>query len=812
MRVLAVRLIVGAVLLGSNIACIAQEPPRDNQPPRQPGPGPGFGGPFGGPAMGGPMMMFAPNGIGFLDMQEVQKELSIRDDQKTAVQEAIQAERDKIRTIMEAFDPGEIFSLEPEERQAAFAAQAKKVEAGAEESIDRIAKVLDEKQMSRLRQLLIQREGVRSFERPKIVESLQLTKDQQVKIKELVAASSPRGFGGPGGPPGGPGFGPPAGGPPDMNAMQAQADKSRDEILALLTDEQRGKWERMKGTEFRFPQQQMGFGPPGMGQTMKLVAKFDKNKDGWLNRDERIAARVEAKSNPGGPGGGPGFMRRGGPGGGPPGGPGGPGGGPGGPGGRPGGFGPFGGEREPAKPGVKISKEEVKAYEKESLYDTNVLRTLFLDFDTDDWESELADFKPTDVEVDATMVVDGKTYANVGVSFRGSSSYFSIAEGHKRSFNITMDLVDSEQRLNNYKTLNLLNSNDDASMMHTVLYSHIASQYLPTPKANFVRVVVNGENWGIYQNVQQFNKDLISEWFPNSDGARWKVPGRPGGGGSLAYLGDRVDDYKRLYEIKSKDRDADWQALIELCRVLNQTPPEELETALEPILDVDSVLWYLAVDNVLINSDGYWIRASDYSLYRDADKKFHILPHDMNESFQPAMGPGMGGMGPGGMGPGGMGRGRGGRPGEQPQPSGQPGPGGNGNPRQQLGGSGPMAGSQVAIDPLIGLDDASKPLRHRLLAVPSLKKRYLEKVRTLATDALDWEKLGPVVEQYRKLIEEDVEKDTRKLSNFAAFQSSVSTEEPQAQERGRSRMSLKSFAEQRRKYLLEHPAIRALEE
>ena len=33
-----------------------------------------------------------------------------------------------------------------------------------------------------------------------------------------------------------------------------------------------------------------GFGPPG-GQERKVVKDFDKNNDGWLNKDERAAAR-----------------------------------------------------------------------------------------------------------------------------------------------------------------------------------------------------------------------------------------------------------------------------------------------------------------------------------------------------------------------------------------------------------------------------------------------------------------------------------------------------------------------------------------
>jgi hypothetical protein len=315
----------------------------------------------------------------------------------------------------------------------------------------------------------------------------------------------------------------------------------------------------MQGAAFAFAPMPMpgmqgpGDGPMGGGER-KLLAKYDADGNGWLNRAERDEARKEAASGGGRRGGGPGGFG-GGPGGfgGSPGGfgPGGgrqrgPGGGPGGPGGGPGGPGGPMGSRVPGKPGVAVDPKEVQVYGDESLYDPSVVRTIFLQFDADDWETELATFKPTDVEVDAVMTVDNHTFERVGVSFRGMSSFGMVPEGSKRSLNISMDLVDRDQRLHGYKTLNLLNSNGDGSMMRSVLYSSIANHYLPAPKVNEVRVVINGVDWGIYQSAQQFDKTFIEKDYGKKQVARWKVPGSPAGGGSLTYLGDNIDAYRRL--------------------------------------------------------------------------------------------------------------------------------------------------------------------------------------------------------------------------------------------------------------------------
>ena len=130
----------------------------------------------------------------------------------------------------------------------------------------------------------------------------------------------------------------------------------------------------------------------------------------------------------------------------------------------------------------------------------------------------------------------------------------------------------------------------DPSFMHTVLFFDAARKYIAAPKANWVRVVVNGESWGVYVNAQQFNKEFVEENFNESKGARWKVSGSPGGGGGLEYLGDKIESYKQRYEIKSKDNDDPWRSLIQFCKILNETKPEDLPAAIEPILDVDNAL------------------------------------------------------------------------------------------------------------------------------------------------------------------------------------------------------------------------------
>ncbi len=511
-----------------------------------------------------------------------------------------------------------------------------------------------------------------------------------------------------------------------------------------------------------------GFGPGGMNQERKLVAQFDRDGDGRLNQDERQAAREFLRQE------GAGRQARG-------------------PGFRRGSFGPEDANREPPRPGRRLTPADVPSYPDRPIYDPEVIRTFFLEFENADWEQELADFNNTDVEVPARVTVDGRTYADVGVHFRGATSFMFVPTGRKRSLNLSFDFVHRDQHLGGYRTFNLLNGHQDPSLLLVMLYLEVARAYHPAPKACFVRVVINGECWGLYTSVQQFNKDFIRDHFGATGGARWKVPGSPQTRAGLEYHGEDEAPYRRLYELKTRDTPEVWTALIRFCRVLNQTPVAELPAAIEPLLDVDGALRFLAVENALINNDGYWVRSSDYNLYLDKAGRFHLVPHDINETFTLARGPGFGRMG---------------------GPPGQRGPG-----------VGPGRGGGVELDPLVAVNDPAKPLLSRLLAVPEYRTRYLGYVRDIAETWLDWDgKLGALARRYHELIAEDVKADTRKLYSTEAFLRSLeggSVADASASDApprrgfgpgggGGDKISLREFAQRRRAYLLDHPAIRAL--
>ena len=300
-----------------------------------------------------------------------------------------------------------------------------------------------------------------------------------------------------------------------------------------------------------------------------------------------------------------------------------------------------GGREEPTRDfskAEKLSPSNEKP-SKKGLYHEGTLRTLFITTKDDEWKEEMEAFYRTDVAVPADLIVDGKLYKDVGLKYRGNSSYFSVSPDLKRSINLYIDHKHDGQKLLGYKTLNLLNSNSDPTFMREVIYSHIARDYIPAFKGNFIKVVINGESWGIYSNIQQYNKDFLEDNFNTRGGVRWKIGAGGGGRGNLRYPGDKKEDYAG-FQLRTDGADDAWTELRQFTKLLDETPLDLLEEKLSDRFNLDGALWSLALECVF-QDEGYFTRGSDYNLYLDPDGRFQLLQHDGNEVMNIPGGPGM---------------------------------------------------------------------------------------------------------------------------------------------------------------------------
>jgi hypothetical protein len=285
---------------------------------------------------------------------------------------------------------------------------------------------------------------------------------------------------------------------------------------------------------------------------------------------------------------------------------------------------------DPVSPGEKITPAQAPSSAGKPLYDQGTLRTLFLEFADADWEAELTEFARTDVLVPARLTVDGQAYADIGVHFQPIASSAPLTSGYKRSLTLALDFTHREQRLGGEHLLQIEDARSDPTFTRSLLYREIARAYLPTPRANFVRVVINGELWGTYVSTQPLDEAFTRENFGSANGTRWLASSA----GNLAYLGDDPDLYREHYKLLSPEDPAAWAKLAQLCKTLDQTPLSELATALEPQLDVERTLRFLALETALMNQGGYTGTSRGYGLYLDPRGRFHLVPQSTETSFR----------------------------------------------------------------------------------------------------------------------------------------------------------------------------------
>ncbi len=275
------------------------------------------------------------------------------------------------------------------------------------------------------------------------------------------------------------------------------------------------------------------------------------------------------------------------------------------------------------------------------LYDPDTIRDVYLQFSQPNYWTLLTNNYVTDTNIAADMTVDGITYPNVGVRFRGNTSYTMLPtqpnQGwEKKSFNIELDWQVASQDIYGYDHLNLNNGFHDPTFLREFLTYMVMRRHGVAPKANFVRLFLNGSLWGLYINVQQPNKDMMKQWFRSNDGNRYRCFPTSGGftNGRCAYTvlsPNTPASYLAAYQAKQ----GDGTDLMNMCTVLNAMTTATPQSTLTTVFSVDAFYRYAAVMNACGNIDSYLESGKDHFLYID---EVHgdgtTFPFDLNESWE----------------------------------------------------------------------------------------------------------------------------------------------------------------------------------
>ena len=351
-------------------------------------------------------------------------------------------------------------------------------------------------------------------------------------------------------------------------------------------------------------------------------------------------------------------------------------------------------------------------------YDQSSVKKVELTFAQADYWTQLTANYASKTNILATLTYDGKVYSNVGVRFRGNTSYQWVT-GQKKSFSIEMDFRDSTQDLKGYKTLHFNNAYEDPSMIREVLYLNFNRRHIPAAKANFIQLIINGQNWGEYPNVQVLNGAFMEEWFLSKDGTRWRAErssGGAGGGGfgagtsTLNFLGTDTAVYKPNYTLKQANKANVWQDLVNACQALN-TP---VEADLKKVFDTDRALWFVAHEIIFGDDDSYVNKGGmDYYVFWDKETN-RIVPieYDGNSAFNSIA---------------------------------------------------------ATWSPFLKETNIQFPIMNKLFGVPALRQRYLAHIRTMIEEDLDPSVFNTKIDFFCDQIDTFVLNDPKKNTTYSQF-------------------------------------------
>src|SRR5690606_36545595 len=249
----------------------------------------------------------------------------------------------------------------------------------------------------------------------------------------------------------------------------------------------------------------------------------------------------------------------------------------------------------------------------EGFYHLDSIRDVSLTFEQPNYWALMTANYASETNIPASLTYEGETFQDVGVRFRGNTSYVQTGNSPKKSFSVEMDFIEEDQVVAGYKNLKFNNAHQDPSFMREVIYGQMARKYIPIAKANYVRLHLNDEDWGIYTNIQSVDKTFLDEWFLSNDGARYRATventgtfsGWGDGTAGMNYLGQDTSEYQKYYDLKSNDVvENPWQKLIDAFESLSIASEDNTEEV-KATIDVDKALWFLACENIFTDDDSY---------------------------------------------------------------------------------------------------------------------------------------------------------------------------------------------------------------
>jgi hypothetical protein len=280
------------------------------------------------------------------------------------------------------------------------------------------------------------------------------------------------------------------------------------------------------------------------------------------------------------------------------------------------------------------------SYAQSTLFDESRVSSVYIEIDEDSLDVIMTDVL-SDHYFQALFIYDygtGRdTLQNVGFRLRGNTSRYS----QKKSFKISFNEYVSGREYQGVKKINLNGQHNDPTMVREKLfYDSWKNAGMAERRTSFVRMYINHEYYGLYTNLEEFDKDWLQKIYGEKSGNLYKCT-YPA---DLVYLGPDQQVYKdiqsgsstggRAYDLQTNEAEDDYSDLVNLMAVLNNPADSVFEAQIAQKINVDGFLKAFALDVATGNWDDYMYNMNNFFLYHRTDNdKFEFISYDADNTF-----------------------------------------------------------------------------------------------------------------------------------------------------------------------------------
>jgi len=229
------------------------------------------------------------------------------------------------------------------------------------------------------------------------------------------------------------------------------------------------------------------------------------------------------------------------------------------------------------------------------------------------------------------------TLPDVGFRLRGNTSRYA----QKKSFKISFNEYVSGRKYQGVKKINLNGQHNDPTLIREKLFYDTWNKAgMAERRTSFVRLFINQSYYGLYTNLEEFDKEWLDRVYNEKSGNLYKCT-YPA---DLVYFGNDQLSYKnimsgsatggRAYDLQTNEDQDNYSDLVGLITLLDGPADTVFAVQIGQQINVDGFLKAFALDVATGNWDDYMYNKNNYFLYYRTDtQKFEFISYDTDNTF-----------------------------------------------------------------------------------------------------------------------------------------------------------------------------------